>query len=223
MGKIVVAIDGPVGAGKSTVAREVARALGYLYIDTGAMYRAVAWAARQRSIPWEDEGAASSLAATLPIRLEATDAAPRVLVDGQDVTTAIRSPEMSTGASVVSTHPGVREALVRQQQQMGAVGGVVMEGRDIGTVVFPHAELKVFLDASVEERAHRRHAELQARSVDQSLDQVIAEVAARDERDRNRAVAPLQQAPDAVAVNTDGSTIPEVVARIVGLARERGA
>ena len=156
---IVVAIDGPSGSGKGTVARGVAERLGYLYIDTGAMYRAVGLVAREQGIPLEDSQAVAALAARLRLDFQQAAAGIRILADGRDVTEAIRSPEASQSASRVAIFPEVRRHLVAQQQRIGAKGGVVMEGRDIGTVVFPHAELKVFLDASQEERARRRHAQ----------------------------------------------------------------
>ena len=192
---MIVAIDGPAGAGKSTVARAAARALGFQYLDTGAMYRAAGLA--------EDPVAAS-------IRLDDG----RVLLDGRDVTAEIRTPEAGERASVVAARPEVRAAMVAQQRAIMAAGDWVAEGRDIGTVVAPDAELKVFLTASAQARARRRAAELGA-----DVDTVLADQALRDARDRTRAASPLQAAPDAVEVDTTGLSVDEVVARIAALVR----
>ncbi|MDQ7819502.1 MAG: (d)CMP kinase [Armatimonadota bacterium] len=215
----IVAIDGPVGAGKTTVARAVARALGFRHVDTGAMYRSVAWAALSRGVDLSDEAALTALARSLEIRLEDTPDGQRVWVDGRDVTEAIRDPAVSEAASVVSTYPGVREAMVAAQRRLGADGGVVVEGRDIGTVVFPDAEVKVFLTASVEERARRRYRELRARGVAISLDEVRRAEEERDRRDRTRSHSPLQPAPDAVVMDTTGVPVDEVVGSILALCR----
>ncbi|HEY3382369.1 MAG TPA: (d)CMP kinase [Vicinamibacterales bacterium] len=208
----VIAIDGPSGVGKGTVARAVAAALGYRHIDTGAMYRAVAWRAIRDRIDFDDERRLTALAASVAIR-----ASDRVLeVDGVDVTTALRTPAIDRGAARVARIAGVRAALVEQQRAMGAAGSVVMEGRDIGTVVFPAAEVKIYLDASAEERARRR-ANDQAHNGAGDVTQVANEMAARDESDRTRAVGPLAVAPDAHLVDTTGLTIDEVVARVLGI------
>jgi len=203
---MVVAIDGPAGAGKSTVARAVARALGFTYLDSGAMYRCVALAAAQR-------GVAPAVVAPL-LRIELGD---RVRLDGQDVTAAIRTPAVSEAASHVAADPGVREAMVAEQRRLLASGDWVAEGRDIGTVVAPAAEVKVFLTASPEERARRRAAEL---DVDPAT--VLAEQTIRDERDRSREHSPLAPAPGAVRLDTTGLSFDEVVDRIVGLAASLG-
>lgn len=217
--KPVVAIDGPVGAGKTTVARAVARRLGFRHVDTGAMYRSVAWAALDRGVDIADEAAVTSLARALQIDLEDTPGGQRVRVDGRDVTDAIRDPAVSEAASVVSAYPGVREAMVARQRQLAAGGGVVMEGRDIGTVVCPDADVKVFLTASVEERARRRYRELRGRGVAVTLEEVRRVEEERDRRDRSRAHSPLQPAADAVVLDTTGLTVDEAVQSVLALCR----
>ena len=202
---MVIAIDGPAGAGKSTVARAVARELGFTYLDSGAMYRCIALASLRRS------GAPAELAAHVEIALGA-----RVLLDGEDVTEAIRAPEVSERASMVATQPEVRQAMVAQQRRMMSSGDWVAEGRDIGTVVMPEAELKVFLTADPAERARRRAAEL---GLDPAA--VLAEQTIRDERDRTRADSPLQPADGAVELDTTGLAFDDVVARVVALAAPR--
>src|SRR5437016_10842632 len=203
-GNPIVAIDGPVGAGKSTVARAVAQRLRFRYVDTGAMYRSVAWAALQRGISLSDERAVTALAQSLQIDFVTDPEGQRVLVDGVDVTDLIRIPQVSDGASIVSVYPGVREAMVTIQRRMGVDGGVVMEGRDIGTVVFPDAEIKVFLDASLDERARRRFEELKARGAGVDLESVRKAEEERDRRDRTRNHSPLRAAPDAVVSESKG-------------------
>jgi cytidylate kinase len=214
----VVAIDGPTAAGKSTVARGVARRLGLRYVDTGAMYRSVAVAALRRGLNLDDAGAVTRLADGLTILFAAAD---RVLVDGEDVTEAIRTPEASDGASRVSVIPGVRTAMVARQRAMGAEGGVVMEGRDIGTVVFPDADVKVFLQASLDVRARRRHAELLARGQVVDLEEVRRSEAERDRRDQTRSHSPLRPAEGAVVLDTTATTVDDVVEVIVRLVQER--
>ncbi|MBC8139889.1 MAG: (d)CMP kinase [Armatimonadetes bacterium] len=213
-----VAIDGPAGAGKSTVARLLAAQLGFLYVDSGAMYRAVALKVRENAIDPADETAVAMLARTVRIVFvpgDTADAEQGVHVDGSDVTTAIRVPEIASLASVVSAIPGVRSALVTQQQALGTQGGVVMEGRDIGTVVFPHAEVKVFLTASPDERAVRRHKDILSRGVDTTIDAVRADQDERDGRDASRAVSPLTVAPDALEISSDGKTPEQIVGEIL--------
>ena len=222
-GKPIVAIDGPVGAGKSTVARAVAQRLRFRNVDTGAMYRSVAWAALQRGVSLSDERAVTALAQSLRIDFVTNPLGQRVLVDGVDVTEAIRTPQVSDGASIVSVYPGVREAMVTIQRRLGVDGGVVMEGRDIGTVVFPDAEIKVFLDASLDERARRRFEELKARGADVDLESVRKAEEERDHRDRTRNHSPLRAAPDAVVIDSTGVPADEVVARIVQLVQRDDA
>ena len=209
-----IALDGPVASGKSVVGRAVARRLGYRYLDTGLMYRAVALLARRRGIPPEDAPALERLARSLRFRLEGD----RLRVDGEDLTDALAEPSLGEMASRVAVHPGVRSALVSAQRALAEEGPVVMAGRDIGTVVLPDADLKVFLTASPEERARRRWRELRARGEEAGLEEVLREVEERDRRDATRPVAPLRPAPDAVVLETDGLPLEEVVRRVVALA-----
>jgi cytidylate kinase len=211
---IVIAIDGPAAAGKSTIARRLAARLGFTYIDSGAMYRAVAlWALREKLDP-SDPHRMEQLALAARITLE--DNGARVLLNGEDVTEAIRAPQVSQAASLVATIPGVRRALVEKQRAIGSQNNVVMEGRDIGSVVFPNADVKVFLDAKPEERVRRRAAE-----VNGSQESVSQQLRERDERDRSRAEAPLTQQPDAVYVDSTGLSIDDVEAAILRLVRAR--
>lgn len=216
-----VAIDGPTAAGKSTVARGVARRLGFAYIDTGAMYRLVALAAIRRGVDLADAAALAHLAESLATEIRPGEGGDRIFLDSEDVTTAIRSPEVSTAASIVSAVPGVRSALVARQRAQAAAGGVVMEGRDIGTVVLPDAEVKVFLLASLEARAQRRHAELTARGVSITLDEVRRQEAERDQRDQTRPHSPLRTTADAVVIDTTGQTPDQIIEAIVRLVYER--
>jgi cytidylate kinase len=218
----VVAIDGPAGAGKSTAARKLATRLGYAFLDTGAIYRAVALVARRRGVDWADAGAVAAVAQALDIRFEARGELNAVIVEGQDVTRDIRTPEMSDGASRVSAHPPVRTALLGLQRRLAAGGGIVAEGRDMGTVVFPDAPAKFFLTASVEERARRRSEELLAsgRAVDRG--EVLREIIARDERDSTRAAAPLRRADDAIEIDSGGLTPQQVVEKMAEIVHDRG-
>jgi cytidylate kinase len=215
---IVVAIDGPAGAGKSTLARRVAARLGYLYIDTGAMYRAVAVAALREGIALDDALKLEQLALACEIDLTG-DA--RVSLDGVDVTESIRRPEVSQAASKVSAVAGVRRAMVNQQRRLGAAHSVVMEGRDIGSVVFPEARVKIFLDADPAARATRRVIELRQKGMPANAAEVEREMRERDERDRNRSEAPLRQAPDAVYLDSTALTPDQVVEAVLAIARER--
>jgi len=208
---LVIAIDGPSGAGKSTVAHLLAERLGYLQIDTGAMYRAVAWLMHSSGIDPDDPAAVERLCRRVDIRLERRDGLQRVLANGQDVTAQIRTPEMSLLTSRVSALGPVREAMMLAQRRMGARGGVVLEGRDIGTVVFPDADVKFFLSASAEERGRRRYLELAARGEQVTLAETVQAVASRDMQDSQRDLAPLRMAGDAIAVDSTGLTIDEVL------------
>jgi cytidylate kinase len=217
--QIVVAIDGPAGAGKSTVAKRVAARLGFLYIDSGAMYRALALWALRLGLDLTDAQRLEQLANQASIELFPRDA--RVLLNGEDVTAAIRSEEVSDAASKISVIPGVRRAMVAKQRKMGAQASVVMEGRDIGTVVFPDAEIKIFLDAAPEVRAERRLAELRQRGENLNEDDIALQIQQRDNRDRNRLEAPLMQAPDAVYIDSSRLGIDEVESLILKLIHER--
>ena len=221
---LVIAIDGPVGAGKSTVAKLVAQKLGYLYVDTGSMYRAVALKALRLGMDINDPIVMAMLAEASDIQLQQQeDRSVRVFLDGEDVTEAIRMPEVSEASSIVSAHEGVRKVLAERQKSMAELGGVVMEGRDIQTVIAPGAEVKIFLTASVEERAKRRWLELQQKGVSVSYEEVLQEVKERDERDKSRAIAPLKKAPDAVEIDTTKMTPEEVADKIIELACKRAS
>ena len=212
-----MAIDGPAGAGKSTIARRLAGKLGFTYIDTGAMYRAVAlWAIRQ-DLDAGDMHRMEQLAIAADIRLSPG----RIQLNGEDVTEAIRQPEVTSGASKIAVIPGVRRAMVAKQRAMGERSSVVMEGRDIGTVVFPHAEVKVFLDAQPGERVRRRLEEGRAKGETITEEALAAQIAERDKRDSTRAEAPLTQAPDAVYLDSTGLTIDEVEEAILRIVRAR--
>ncbi|MBL8172056.1 MAG: (d)CMP kinase [Acidobacteria bacterium] len=222
--KPIIAIDGPAGAGKSTIAKSLARQLGYLFINTGAMYRAVAWKVLQQGISLADAERIGNIAEDSLIELTGTVDALRVLIDGRDITEDIVTPEISQAASQVSAISAVRRALVARQQEMGQAGGVVMEGRDIGTKVFPHAELKIYLDATSDARAARRFAEDSARGIAvASLAQMKAEIEERDQRDKTRADSPLVQAEDAVYVDSSALSIAEVVAKLMRLVSQKVA
>jgi cytidylate kinase len=216
MKPLIIAIDGPSGAGKGTVSRTLAHVLGYRHIDTGAMYRAVAWKAASEGLALDDEGAVSEVARRAVLLVEGGV----VSIDGHDVTRAIRTPEMDRAAAAVARLPLVRAALVARQRAMGEEGGVVMEGRDIGTVVFPDADVKVYLDASAEERARRRsHDPAHTGQTGQAA--VAAAILARDTSDTTRSVSPLALAGDAVRIDTTGVPIAEVVERVLILVRTR--
>jgi cytidylate kinase len=213
-----VAIDGPSGAGKGTVARAVAARLGYRHIDTGAMYRAVAWKALQQGIDLADEAAVAAVGERATFDLEQG----RVAIDGQDVSRAIRTPEIDNAATTVARHPAVRRTLVARQRTYGVDGGVVMEGRDIGTVVFPDADVKIYLDASPEERARRRAADpAHTSSKGTKLSEVATALAERDKSDSTRAASPLVIADDAIVVDTTGVPIESVIEQVLTLVRAR--
>lgn len=208
-----IAIDGPSGAGKGTVARAVARALDYEYVDTGAMYRAVAWKARHDGVVVDDEAAVASIAARARFDL----GGDRVVIDGHDVTQPIRTPEIDIAAAAVARLPRVRAALVERQRGLAAQGGVVMEGRDIGTAVLPDAAVKIYLDAAPEERAARRARDPAHVASGRALGEVADALAARDHLDRTRDASPLVQAPDAVRVDTTGVPLEAVIARVLAI------
>jgi len=209
---IVIAIDGPSGAGKGTVARAVAEELGYRHVDSGAMYRAIGWKAIQEGVPLDREDAVAALAARSRIAV----ATAAVSVDGIDVTRAIRTPEIDRAAAAVAGLPRVRAVLVERQRMIGEGGGIVMEGRDIGTVVFPRADVKIYLDAAPEERARRRASD-PAHSGPVAVAEVATALTARDELDRTRTASPLYAAPDAVIVDTTGKAIDEVVREVLAI------
>lgn len=219
---MTIAIDGPAGSGKSTVARAVADRLGYLYIDTGAMYRAVAYRALRDGVSIADEERLTQLAEGMQMEfVQDADGALRLIVDGEDVSEAIRTPVVSQLASPVSVLAGVRQRLVARQRQMGADGRVVMEGRDIQTVVFPEAEVKIFLTASDDQRARRRYLELRQRGEEITFEQVKREMQERDQRDSQRSLAPLARAPDAVEIDTNRKSIDEVVEAVLQVVRQK--
>jgi CMP/dCMP kinase len=228
MPKLTIAIDGPAGSGKSSVARLVAQTLGYLYLDSGAMYRALALKSLQHKIPLDDEAQLAKLANETHIELkppnseqEKSGIKNRVFLDSREITQEIRTPQVAQAASRLATIAPVRAVLVAEQQRAGAGGGVVMEGRDIGTVVFPNAELKIFLEASPEVRAERRWKEHQEKGEPMTLSQVLEEVRERDKRDRERKVSPLVRAADAVLVDNTAMDAAETARLMVMLARER--
>ena len=223
MKKLIIAIDGPVGSGKSTLARRVAELMGYVYIDTGAMYRALALKALRRGLGFDREGDLETLARGTRIDLKALNGTQQVFLDGEDVTTAIRTPEVSQAASKIAVVSGVRHVLVAEQRRAGQQGGVVMEGRDIGSVVFPDADLKIFLTASPEVRADRRYHEHQQKGDSIDRARTLDEIHQRDQRDRERSTSPLVRAPDAVVVDSTAMEAEEVARLVVMLAKGKSA
>ncbi len=218
---LIIAVDGPSGAGKSTIARLLSKRLGYLYLDTGAMYRAVALAVKRAGVSPDDDGALAAVCREAEISFVRTDDHCHVFLDGEDVSAAIRTPELSLLTSKISMKKAVRDILARRQRELGQDGGVVLEGRDIGTVVFPDADLKFFLSASAEERGKRRYLELKAKGEDVQLERTIAEVAQRDQQDAQREHAPLRRADDAIDIDSTGLSIEEVVALMEEKIKER--
>ena len=218
MKPLIIAIDGPSGAGKGTVARAVARELGYRHVDSGAMYRAVGWKALRDGVPLDDDASVAALAARSVIEVSNT----AVTIDAIDVTRAIRTPEIDRAAAAVARLPGVRRVLVARQREMGAGGAIVMEGRDIGTVVYPNADVKVYLDASPEERARRRASDAAHSGVPAAVSEVATLLTQRDEIDRTRTASPLFAAPDAVVVDTTGKNVDEVVGEVLAVVRKKG-
>ncbi len=208
---LVIAIDGPSGAGKSTTARLLAERLGYIYIDTGAMYRAIGWKAKQEGIDPKNEEKLAGLCGRTQVTIKKDNSDPRFYVDGHDVSGEIRTPEMGMMASAVSKSPSVRARLLTLQRDLGRAGGVVMDGRDIGTVVFPDAEVKFYLDASAEERGLRRYQELTAKGMDVDLARITQEIRERDQQDSTRSLAPLRKADDALLIDSTDLNINEVL------------
>jgi cytidylate kinase len=217
MNRLIIAIDGPSGAGKGTISRAISQALGYRHVDTGAMYRAVGWKAAHDGLALDDEAAVAAMAQGAEILVEGGV----VRIDGHDVTRAIRTPEIDRAATAVARLPKVREVLVARQRALGADGGVVMEGRDIGTVVFPNADIKIYLDASAEERARRRATDTAHSGSRAGQAAVAAAIDARDKADTTRKVSPLAIASDAVHIDTTAMPIEQVVDHVMGLVRDR--
>ena len=218
--KIAIAIDGPAGAGKSSISKVVANELGYLYIDTGAMYRGVTWAVLDSQIDVNDQKAVEALLPSLNLTLEPTATACKVFVKGKDVTSLIRQQQINENVSKIASYKGVRQYLVERQQAMAAVGGVILDGRDIGSVVLPDAELKIYLTASVDARAKRRWLEVQGTSNEQTLDEIKKNVESRDEMDKSREESPLVCVDDAVIVDSSDMDFDETVAYMLKLIQE---
>lgn len=219
--KIAVAVDGPAGAGKSSISKIVAKKLGYLYIDTGAMYRSVTWAVLHNHIDVNNQTAVEALLPELDLTMEASDDSCKVFIAGQDVTDFIRTPQVNNAVSIVASYKGVRQYLVERQRLMAEAGGVILDGRDIGSVVLPNAELKIYLTASVEARAMRRYLEVKGTVNEQTLEDIKESVMQRDDMDKNRKESPLIQVEDAVLVDSSEMTFDETVERIIHLVQER--
>ncbi|MDU2581600.1 MAG: (d)CMP kinase [Veillonella sp.] len=219
--KIAVAVDGPAGAGKSSISKIVAKKLGYLYIDTGAMYRSVTWAVLHNHIDVNNQKAVEALLPELDLTMEASDDSCKVFIAGQDVTDFIRTPQVNNAVSIVASYKGVRQYLVERQRLMAEAGGVILDGRDIGSVVLPNAELKIYLTASVEARAMRRYLEVKGTVNEQTLEDIKDSVMQRDDMDKNRKESPLIQVEDAVLVDSSDMTFDETVEHILHLVQER--
>lgn len=221
MNRFSIAIDGPAGAGKSTIAKELAKDLSCIYIDTGAMYRTVGLASMRAGKDYTQEEAVSHLLANIHIEIKYTNGIQTIYLNQEDVSLAIRTQEVATAASKVATYPKVREALVEMQREMQKSTSVVMDGRDIGTVVLPQATLKIFLTASAKERAERRCLEYRQKGLEADFDQILKEIEERDYQDANREVSPLKKAEDAVEIDTTALTIEDIVESIKGLLNQR--
>lgn len=219
--KIAVAVDGPAGAGKSSISKIVAKKLGYLYIDTGAMYRSVTWAVLHNHIDINNQKAVEALLPELDLTMEASDDSCKVFIASQDVTDFIRTPQVNNAVSIVASYKGVRQYLVERQRLMAEAGGVILDGRDIGSVVLPNAELKIYLTASVEARAMRRYLEVKGTVNEQTLEDIKDSVMQRDDMDKNRKESPLIQVEDAVLVDSSDMTFDETVEHILHLVQER--
>ena len=219
--KIAVAVDGPAGAGKSSISKIVAKKLGYLYIDTGAMYRSVTWAVLHNHIDVNNQEAVEALLPELDLTMEASDDSCKLFIAGQDVTDFIRTPQVNNAVSIVASYKGVRQYLVERQRIMAKAGGVILDGRDIGSVVLPNADLKIYLTASVEARAMRRYLEVKGTSNEQMLEDIKDSVMQRDDMDKNRKESPLIQVEDAVLVDSSDMTFDETVEHILHLVQER--
>ena len=219
--KIAVAVDGPAGAGKSSISKIVAKKLGYLYIDTGAMYRSVTWAVLHNHIDVNNQKAVEALLPELDLTMEASDDSCKVFIAGQDVTDFIRTPQVNNAVSIVASYKGVRQYVVERQRLMAEAGGVILDGRDIGSVVLPNAELKIYLTASVEARAMRRYLEVKGTVNEQTLEDIKDSVMQRDDMDKNRKESPLIQVEDAVLVDSSEMTFDETVEHILHLVQER--
>ena len=219
--KIAVAVDGPAGAGKSSISKIVAKKLGYLYIDTGAMYRSVTWAVLHNHIDVNNQKAVEALLPELDLTMEASDDSCKVFIAGQDVTDFIRTPQVNNAVSIVASYKGVRQYLVERQRLMAEAGGVILDGRDIGSVVLPNAELKIYLTASAEARAMRRYLEVKGTVNEQTLEDIKDSVMQRDDMDKNRKESPLIQVEDAVLVDSSEMTFDETVEHILHLVQER--
>ena len=219
--KIAVAVDGPAGAGKSSISKIVAKKLGYLYIDTGAMYRSVTCAVLHNHIDVNNQKAVEALLPELDLTMEASDDSCKVFIAGQDVTDFIRTPQVNNAVSIVASYKGVRQYLVERQRLMAEAGGVILDGRDIGSVVLPNAELKIYLTASVEARAMRRYLEVKGTVNEQTLEDIKDSVMQRDDMDKNRKESPLIQVEDAVLVDSSEMTFDETVEHILHLVQER--
>jgi cytidylate kinase len=218
---LTIAIDGPSGAGKSTVASSLGKRLGYLYIDTGAMYRSVALGVKEKGIFSEDELAVSQLASSLHITFVTEEEQTRIFCEGEDITEAIRTPEISRLASSISTQKGVREALVRMQREMGREGSVILEGRDIGTVVFPDADVKFYLDAEGDERVRRRYHEMVEKGVKVDFKETQEELLQRDHNDMHRSQSPLRKADDALFIDSTRRSVEEIVEEMVRIVKAK--